>query len=87
MATTTLSMRVDERLRARLAELAKATDRPMNYHVGEALEEYLEVQQWQVRGIHDAIAEADGKEPAAEQEQVREWVESWDTDTENESPL
>ncbi len=87
MTTTTLSLRVSEEVRTQLAKLAKATDRPMNYHAGAALEEYLAVQQWQVQGIRDAIAEANGKSRHAEQEKVREWVESWDTDAEREPPL
>lgn len=87
MATATLSLRVSKETRERLAELAEATDRPMNYHVGVALEEYLAVQRWQVQGIQDAIAEADDNAPAVEQKKVREWVESWDTEAERESPL
>ena len=87
MTTATLSLRVSKELREQLAHLAKATDRPMNYHAGAALEEYLAVQKWQVQGIRDAIVEADRKGPRAEQEKVREWVQSWGTDGESEPPL
>ncbi len=87
MATTTLSLRVSEEVRAQLAELAKATDRPMNYLASAALEEYLAVQRWQVQGIQDAVAGADGNGPRTGQKEVRDWVHSWGTDEESEPPL
>ncbi|MGH8280407.1 MAG: CopG family ribbon-helix-helix protein [Gammaproteobacteria bacterium] len=87
MTTTTLSLRIDEDLREQLARLADATDRPMNYHATAALEAYLAVQEWQVQGTREALAEAEKDNPRAEQTKVREWVESWDTDTEAKPPL
>lgn len=86
MTTTTLSLRVSEEMRAKLARLAEATDRPMNYHASAALEAYLDLQQWQVQGIRSAIAEADQNGAQVDQESVRAWVDSWYADAEKKPP-
>jgi len=60
LKTASLTIRVKPDTRSRLDSLARATRRSKSYVIEEALEQYLEVNEWQVKGIAAAIAEADG---------------------------
>ncbi len=73
MKTTTLTVRVDERVARRLKRLATAVDRSSSYLAAEAIEEYLALQEWQVRAIQAGIREADRGEGASIQEVRRAW--------------
>ncbi|MCU1307389.1 MAG: Ribbon-helix-helix protein copG family [Acidobacteriaceae bacterium] len=55
--STTISVRVDAEIEARLAQLAEATDRPKSWHLEQALKSYLESQAWQVENIHRGLAD------------------------------
>ena len=54
-----LTVRVKAVTRDRLDALASATRRSRSFVIEDALEQYLEVNEWQVNGIQDALAEAD----------------------------
>jgi len=54
-----LTVRVKSTTKERLEALARATRRSKSYVIEEALEHYLDVNEWQIRGIEDAVAEAD----------------------------
>jgi RHH-type transcriptional regulator, rel operon repressor / antitoxin RelB len=79
----TLHLRPD--LLALLDELAGATQRTRVELVEEALEQYLDLQRWQLEGIRAALEEADRGEPGIPHERVAEWLDSWGTD--HGSPL
>ena len=55
MTTTPVSFRIDREQDELLEKLAEATDRPKSWHLEQALNNYLEVQQWQVRHIQKAL--------------------------------
>lgn len=57
--TASLTVRVKPDTRTRLETLARVTRRSKSYVIEEALEQYLEVNEWQIKGIQDAVAEAD----------------------------
>ncbi len=57
--TTTMTVRLPTQVKARLEKLAKSTDRSKAYLASRAIEEYLDVQEWQVKAIEHAIREAD----------------------------
>jgi len=59
-----LTVRVKTTTKKRLEALARATRRSKSYVIEEALEHYLDVNEWQTKGIEEALAEADS--PAAE---------------------
>lgn len=63
LKSESLTVRVKPDTKTRLAAMAKATRRSQSYVIEEALELYLEVNEWQISGIHAALAEADS--PAA----------------------
>ena len=58
-ATENLSVRVSPELREQLDQLAATLDRSRNWVINEAIEQFLEVQQWQVAIIKERLAEAE----------------------------
>ena len=84
MSSTTFTVRVDKAAKKRLEKLAKNTGRSRSFLAAEAINDYLDVNEWQVAGIKRAIASLDqGK--GVPHARVKEWVESWGTP--NELPL
>ena len=59
-----LTVRVKPDTKSRLDALARATKRSKSYVIEEALEQYLDVNEWQIKGIEEALTEADS--PGAE---------------------
>ena len=59
MATTILTLRVPEEIRAKLDELAQATHRSEASLVEEAIARYVEFESWQIAEIVRALGEAD----------------------------
>ena len=57
--TTLISVRVPKTVAKRLARLAESTDRSMSYVAAEAIEEFVALQEWQVKAIRQGLAEAD----------------------------
>lgn len=83
--STTLTIRVDQEMKDRLERIAKSQRRSKAFVAINAIEDYLAVQEAQIRGIEEAIASADRGELVA-QESVRDWVESWGSDNERAIP-
>lgn len=59
MATTVLTLRVPEEVKAKLDKLAQATHRSKSFLAEEAIARYLDLEAWQVGEIEQAIKEAD----------------------------
>jgi len=59
--TNTMTIRMQEETRKRLDDLAKATERTKAWIAAKAIEEYLDVNEWQVRAISEAVKRADSK--------------------------
>lgn len=57
--SVTFTLRLPRPLKEGLARLSEATDRPQAYLFTQALQEYLEAQEWQVKAIQDAVKKAD----------------------------
>lgn len=80
-----LSFRVSETIAVQLDELATAMDRPRSWLLERALEEYLDVQKWQIAQIKKGMQEMrEGK--GIPHEDVVAWLETWGTDEEREPP-
>ena len=72
MNTHTFSFRLNHATKARLQKLAKSTGRSRAFLAAEAIEEYLDINEWQVAGILGAIASLDrGK--GIPHERLKEW--------------
>lgn len=59
LKTANLTVRVTADTRIRLDNLARVTRRSKSYVIEEALEQYLDLNEWQIKGIHDALDQAD----------------------------
>lgn len=82
---TTLTIRVERSVKERLEAVAKQLNRSKSYLAGEAIEEFVAVQEWQIKGIEDAIRALDADKGIAHEDVIR-WVESWDTEDEFPKP-
>jgi RHH-type rel operon transcriptional repressor/antitoxin RelB len=85
MASSTFTVRVDPTVKERLEKLARSTGRTRSFLAAEAINEYLDVNEWQVAGIKQAIASVDRGEAIAH-ESVKEWVASWGSKGERRAP-
>ncbi len=85
MPSTTFTVRVDETIKKRLEKLARRTGRTRSYLAASAISEYLDVNEWQVAGINQAIQSVDRGEGIAHEE-VKDWVSSWDSQNERPAP-
>ncbi len=76
MSSTTVSVRIDSVIKKRLEKLAKSTGRSRSFLAAEAINEYLDLNEWQVAGTQKAMASLDRGE-GVPHERVKEWVNSW----------
>jgi RHH-type rel operon transcriptional repressor/antitoxin RelB len=76
MSSTTVSVRINPASKKRLEKLAKSTGRSRSFLAAEAINEYLDLNEWQVAGIAKAMASLDRGE-GVPHERVKEWVSSW----------
>ena len=59
MATTVLTLRVPEEIKAKLDELSQATHRSKAFLAEEAIARYVDLESWQIGEIVQAVGEAD----------------------------
>jgi RHH-type rel operon transcriptional repressor/antitoxin RelB len=76
MASTTFTVRVEPKVKKRLEKLAKSTGRTRSFLAAEALNDYLDLNEWQVAGVKQAIGSLDRGEGVPHQE-IKDWVNSW----------
>ena len=74
--TTTMTIRLNTDLKQQLDQLAKATNRSKSFLAVEALRDFVEVNQWQIQEITDALKEADDGDFASEAE-VNKVISKW----------
>jgi len=85
MRSTTFTVRVDSAAKKRLERLAKSTGRSRSFLAAEAINEYLDVNEWQVAGVKRAIASLDRGE-GLPHDQVKDWIASWNSSGERPIP-
>jgi len=83
--STTFSVRVEYSIKKRLEKLAKSTGRSRAFLAAQAINEYLDINEWQVARIKRAIASMDAGK-GVPHKQVKDWVTSWDTKRERPMP-
>lgn len=83
--SVSLSFRVSPEKAEQLQRLAEATERPRSWLLEQALENYLEVQAWQLARIDEGLAELEAGK-GIDHERVVEWIRSWGTDEELDPP-
>lgn len=85
MTSTTFSVRVEAAIKKRLEKLAKSTGRSRSFLAAEALNGYLDLNEWQVAGIKQAMGSLDRGEGIPHNE-VKDWVKSWGQKRERPAP-
>jgi len=74
--STTMSIRLEPELKERLDLLSKATHRSKSFLAAEALRDFIELNEWQISEIKDALEEADNSEFASD-EKVKKTFAKW----------
>ena len=77
--STTMTIRVPPELKSSLDKLAGATRRSKSFLAAEAIREYVELNEWQIKELQDALGEADAGDFASEEE-VRAVMKKWSSD-------
>ena len=74
--STTMSIRLDSKLKSRLDKLSVATRRSKSFLAAEAVREFVELNEWQIEDIKAAVKEADAGDFSSDQE-VRAVFNKW----------
>ena len=74
--SATVTLRLDNDLKRRLDRLSKATQRTKSFLAAAAIREFVDLNEWQIGEIEEAVAEADRGEFASETE-VRRVLGKW----------
>jgi len=77
--STTMTIRLEPELKLRLDQLAEATHRSKSFLAAEALRDYVELNEWQIKEIQSALVEADAGDFASEQD-IKETMGKWGVD-------
>ena len=77
--STTMTIRLEPELKARLDKLSAATRRSKSFLAAEAVREFIELNEWQIEEIRAAVKEADAGDFASEQE-IRAVFNKWGVD-------
>jgi len=56
--STTMTVRLEQEVKQRLDDLAEVTQRSKSFLAAEAIREYVENNEWQIREINQALQEA-----------------------------
>jgi len=74
--STTMTIRLDELVKERLDKLARSSHRTKSFLAADAIEKYIELNEWQIQEIESAINEADSGDFATK-EQVDNLFKKW----------
>ncbi len=74
--TTTMTIRLEAELKSRLDHLAVATQRSKSFLAAAAIREFIELNEWQIEEVKDALKEADAGDFAGDDE-VKAVLNKW----------
>jgi predicted transcriptional regulator len=74
--SSTMTLRIDAEIKKRLDRLADATQRSKSYLAAQAIREFVEHNEWQLREIKAGIKEANAGDFATDAE-VAELARKW----------
>lgn len=77
--STTMTVRIEDDVKNRLDLLAEATQRSKSFLAAQAIREFIEVNEWQIRQIQTAIGEANAGD-FADEDAVRALAAKWKVD-------
>ncbi len=84
--SVTLTVRLKSAVKERLEAMAASTRRSKSFLAAEAIEEFVELNEWQIARTHKAIEEADAGGPFVTHEDMAEWLLSWGNADERPAP-
>ena len=73
-----MTIRLEPELKSRLDKLAIATHRSKSYLASEAVREFIELNEWQILELKNAIKEADAEDFASDMD-VEAVFNQWTT--------
>ena len=83
--TETLSIRIDAGTKKRLDALARRAKRSKSFLAAEAINAYIEAEEWQLSEIHSSIREVEvGK--VLSHDRASKWLRSWGKKSELKPP-
>jgi predicted transcriptional regulator len=77
--STTMTIRLEPELKQRLDRLAEVTQRSKSFLAAEALRDFVELNEWQLGEIKDAVKEADDGDFATDRE-IGKTLGKWGVD-------
>jgi len=77
--TALVTTRVEPATKKKLRAIAESTQRSESFLAKEAIEAYVETNEWQVALIKERLAEAKKGGPTVPHEEVVAWMKSWGT--------
>jgi len=83
--TTTLSVRIDSKVRKRLEALAASSKRSKSFLAAQAIAAYVEAEEWQLGEIQAGLKDL-GEGRAVSHERVSRWLRSWGQPGETSAP-
>lgn len=85
--STTITIRIEEDTKERLNRLAKATDRTISYLLGNAIEQVLEEEEWQIGVIRKRVKRADSPDAKfIAHDEIAAWLKTWGSKKERKPP-
>lgn len=77
MTSTTITIRLDMEVKQRLEKLATATKRSRSFLAQEAIDEYLNLHEWQIKEIQQGLAEAENGDLIDHDVVMKKWEEKF----------
>jgi predicted transcriptional regulator len=74
--STTMTVRLDDDVKDRLDHLAEATNRSKSYLAAEAIRDFVEINEWQIKQTKAALTEAKAGDFATDKE-VQALAKKW----------
>jgi predicted transcriptional regulator len=85
MSSSTLSVRLNTRTKAKLEALAKASRRSKSFLAAEAIENFVANESWQLGEFEAGMKDLDANK-VVEHAGVERWLESWGKKRERKAP-
>ncbi len=86
-ASSAMTIQINDQTKTRLTSLAQTTSRSELSLVEEALENFLNINEWHSQAIQTTVDKIErGETRFASHEKVSAWLSSWGSDNELEPP-
>lgn len=80
MMSATMTVRLEDEIKEKLEKLASVTNRTKSFLASEAIKEFIELNEWQLKEIENALEEADAEDFASDKN-IKNTLKKWHVDT------